>query len=149
MPDLTLKHKKFQVPKKCVQVIKRNFDSFDGPKTTEGYNRAKNIIDNPTISFQLLKKINNFFRNVEKDSWPYKLTGGDYGMKVFKRMEDEARRKESSSRKNKMRGQMMNTHKKPHEKSGIDLTKTDPVPKITKNELIEQIGRINKLIKDL
>ena len=44
---------------------------------------------------------------------------------------------------------MMNTHKKPHEKSGVDLTKTDPVPRITKNELIEQIGRINKLIKDL
>ena len=83
MPDTNLKGKEFKVPTKCMEKIKLALNDFTGPKTTKGYERAINMVKRPIISLELLKKINNFFRNEEKGTWPYKLTGGDYGKKIF------------------------------------------------------------------
>ena len=75
MPDKSLEGQTFRVSDKVREVIKVAYDSFDGPETTEGYVRAKNILKDPMISLSLLKKINNFFRNVDELSWSYRLTG--------------------------------------------------------------------------
>lgn len=147
MPDINLKGKEFRVPTKCVEKIKLALSKFTGPKTTEGYERAINIVKEPNISLELLKKINNFFRNVEEGSWPYKLTGGDYGKKIFSKMEEQTRSGEASSKKNKMRGGLANTHYKEHEKTGSNPTKVNvPNPNV---DLTEQIDKINHIINYL
>ena len=46
---------------------------------------AMNVVPDNVNS--LLKKINNFFRNEEDGTWPYHLTGGEYGKKIFQKME--------------------------------------------------------------
>lgn len=150
MPDKNLYDKTFKIPDKCVEYIKNAFTNFNGPKTTEGYERAKNILKTPNISFPLLKKINNFFRNEEEGTAPYNLTGGDYGKKIFQKMEDQIRRGEASSRKNKMRGGMMNTHYKEHEKDQNVNPMDVNVPKVENTPaLSEQIKTIKKLINYL
>tara|TARA_Y100000034_G_C6780603_1_gene348881 strand:+ start:29 stop:478 length:450 start_codon:yes stop_codon:yes gene_type:complete len=146
MPDKTLYDTTFKVPTKCVEHIQDALSSFNGEKTTEGYERAKNIVNNPHISLSLLKKINNFFRNEEEGTPSYTLTGGDYGKKIFQKMEDQARQGKASSRKNKMRGGMMNTHYQEHEKDGNVNPMGVSVPEVDKaNTLSEQIKQIKKL----
>ena len=116
---------------------------FNGPKTTEGYERAINIIKNPVISLELLKKINNFFRTVEKNTWPYHLTGGEYGKKIFKKLEDQTRSGAAATRKNKMRGGLSNTHYKEHDKMNLMPTKEEiPNPNVDLREQIEKIKHI-------
>jgi len=150
MPDKNLHDTTFKVPDKCVAHIKNAVSNFNGPKTTEGYERAQNIVKNPEISLALLKKINNFFRNEEVGSPSYNLTGGDYGKKIFHNMEGQIRQRETSSRKNKMRGGMMNTHYKEHEKDGNKNPTGVNVPQIdSTGTLIEQIKQIKKLINYL
>ena len=150
MPDKTLYDTTFKVPDKCVDHIKSALNNFNGPKTTEGYERATNIVKNPIISLSLLKKINNFFRNEEEGTPSYNLTGGDYGKKIFHKMENQARRGEVSSRKNKMRGGMMNTHYSDHEKDSNANPMGVSVPEVDKaNTLSEQIKQIKKLINYL
>ena len=147
MPDLNLKGRNFTVPQKCVKKIKIALNQFDGPKTTEGYQRAINIVKEPNISLELLKKINNFFRNEEEGTWPYKLTGGDYGKKIFQYIEDQNRRGVAATRKNKMRGGLSNTHYKEHEKTNFNPTKEDvPDPNV---DLREEINKINHIINYL
>ena len=147
MPDKALKGEQIRVPDKCVKHIKVAVENFEGPKTTEGYQRAINIVKNPIISMELLKKINNFFRNEEKGTAPYELTGGDYGKKVFNELEKQLRDGKSMGRKAKMYGGMMNTHYDEHEKDGNKNPTSVKVPKVDSVETLrETIKRINKLI---
>ena len=65
-------------------------------------------------------------------------------------MEGQIRQREASSRKNKMRGGMMNTHYKEHEKDGNKNPTGVNVPQIdSTGTLIEQIKQIKKLINYL
>ena len=147
MPDKHLKGHQIKVPNKCVKHIKLAVQNFNGPKNTEGYERALNIIKNPVISMELLKKINNFFRNADEESHPYNLTGGDYGKKVFYELEKQLRDTASTGRKTKMDGGMMNTHYDEHEKDGNANPTQVSVPKVDKaNTLRESINKINRLI---
>lgn len=150
MPDKSLKNHQIKVPNKCIKHINTMVQDFNGPKTTEGYERAINIVKNPMISMELLKKINNFFRNEEKDTPSYNLTGGDYGKKVFFELEKQLRDGKASGRKSKMNGGMMNTHYDEHEKDGnknptqVNVPRPDNVESM--KTLNETIKKINKLI---
>jgi len=147
MPDKHLKGHQIKVPNKCVKHIKIAVQDFNGPKNTEGYERAINIIKSPVISMELLKKINNFFRNEEEGTPSYNLTGGDYGKKVFYELEKQLRDTASTGRKTKMDGGMMNTHYDEHEKDGNANPTQVSVPQVDKaNTLRESINKINRLI---
>jgi len=147
MPDKSLGDRTFRVSDRVREVIKVAYDSFDGPETTEGYVRAKNILKDPIISLSLLKKINNFFRNVDESSWPYRLTGGDEGKKFFAHLEEKTRSGEESKRKTKSQV-LDNRYKDTHTKDSVTVdTSKVVVPSVdTTNSLREEINRINKLI---
>ena len=147
MPDISLENKKFKVSDKVIEKIKLALDAFDGPRTTEGYERAKNLVNDPIISFALLKKINNFFRNADEKKWPYKLTGGDFGKKVFSLLEEKVRDGEETGRKVKSKV-LPNIYKDEHSKDKHNANPTHvsvPEPDKAKG-LTEEIKRINKLI---
>ena len=147
MPDKSLEGQTFKVSNKIREIIKVAYDSFDGPETTEGYVRAKNILKDPMISLSLLKKINNFFRNADESSWSYRLTGGDKGKKFFAHLEEKIRRSEKSKRKTKSQV-LDNQYKDKHTKDSVTVdTSKVVVPSVdTTNSLREEINRINKLI---
>lgn len=147
MPDKSLEGQTFRVSDKVREVIKVAYDSFDGPETTEGYVRAKNILKDPMISLSLLKKINNFFRNVDELSWSYRLTGGDKGKKFFAHLEEKIRSGEEAKRK--IKSQVLdNQYRDVHTKDSVTVdTSKVVVPRVdTTNSLREEINRINKLI---
>tara|TARA_R110002051_G_C8753107_1_gene500460 strand:- start:193 stop:642 length:450 start_codon:yes stop_codon:yes gene_type:complete len=147
MPDKELKGYPINVPDKCVNRIKLAVQDFNGPKNTEGYKRAINIIKNPVIRMGLLKKINNFFRNTKEGEPSYNLTGGDYCKKVFNELETQLRDGKSTGRKSKMDAGMTNTHYGEHEKDGNANPTQVTVPAVDKaNTLRESIKKINKLI---
>tara|TARA_R110002051_G_scaffold119992_1_gene193273 strand:- start:80 stop:529 length:450 start_codon:yes stop_codon:yes gene_type:complete len=147
MPDKSLGGQTFKVSDKVREVIKVAYDSFDGPETTEGYVRAKNILKDPIISLSLLKKINNFFRNADESSWSYRLTGGDKGKKFFAHLEEKTRSGEEANRKTKSQV-LDNQYRDIHTKDSVTVDTTKVVvPRVdTGNSLREEINRINKLI---
>jgi hypothetical protein len=147
MPDKSLGGQMFKVSDKVREVIKVAYDSFDGPETTEGYVRAKNILKDPIISLSLLKKINNFFRNADESSWSYRLTGGNKGKKFFAHLEEKTRSGEKSKRKTKSQV-LDNQYKDKHNKGSVTVDTTKVVvPRVdTTSSLREEINRINKLI---
>ena len=113
MPDIALKNKKFKVPNKCQDYIKKAYKTYSKlPETTEGHVRAKNIIDNPIISLALLKKIVNYFKDARDNTPTYHLTGGDVGRELFPQLLKHARNSIEATKRNKKRGEMMNTYKK-------------------------------------
>lgn len=147
MSDISLENKKFKVSDKVIEKIRLALNAFDGPRTTEGYERAKNLIADPIISLALLKKINNFFRNADEKKWPYKLTGGDFGKKFFSILEEKVRNGEETGRKAKSKV-LSNIYKSEHTKDKHNANPTYvnvPKPDTAKG-LREQIKRINKLI---
>ena len=147
MPDKSLEGQTFKVSDKVREIIKVAYDSFDGPETTEGYVRAKNILKDPIISLSLLKKINNFFRTTDELSWSYRLTGGDVGRKFFAHLEEKTRSGEESKRKTKSQV-LDNQYKDTHTKDSVTVdTSKVIVPRVDiTNSLREEINRINKLI---
>tara|TARA_R110001592_G_scaffold152414_2_gene379938 strand:+ start:4589 stop:5041 length:453 start_codon:yes stop_codon:yes gene_type:complete len=147
MPDKSLNDRTFKVSDKVIEKIKLALDSFDGSRTTEGYERANNMVKDPIISLSLLKKINHFFRNADEKSWSYKLTGGDLGKKFFSILEDKVRDGENSSKKAKSRSGMENIYKDKHTKTGLGNPTYVNVPGPPKtSELKEEVKRIKKLI---
>ena len=147
MPDKSLKDKSFKVSDKVIEKIKLALSEFNGDKTTEGYERAKNIVNDPIITLALLKKINHFFRNSDSESWSYKLTGGDLGKKFFSILEDKVRDGANSSKKAKSRSGMENIYKDTHTKDGLGNPTNVNVPSPTNvEELKEEVKRIKKLI---
>ena len=148
MPDVSLENKKFKVPDKLVLQMKKNISGFGGPKTTEGYERCTNIIEEPIISLALLKKIVNFFKTADEEDSPYHLTGGELGKKIFTDMLRSSRDSEKTGRKVKMRGGLSNTHKKEHTKDGNANPTKVSLPRVDKN-LREQIDRIKSILKYL
>ena len=63
---MTMNHKiKLQIPDKCVKHIKNALSTFNGPKTTKGYERALNITKNPNII--VLKNVMYEFKNRYKN----------------------------------------------------------------------------------
>jgi len=147
MPDVSLENKSFKISQKVIEKIKLALNAFDGPRTTEGYERAKNLVNNPIISLALLKKINNFFRNADDKKWPYKLTGGDLGKIFFAHLEEKTRDGEESGRKVKSKV-LPNIYKSEHTKDAHNANPTFvsvPEPDKAKG-LREEVKRINKLI---
>lgn len=150
MPDIALKNRKFKVPNKCQDYIKKAYTNYSHlPDTTEGYVRAKNIIEDPIISLALLKKIVNYFKDARDNTPTYHLTGGDIGKKLFPRLLQHARNSKESSRRNKKRGEMMNTYKKEGGTKDMNANPTQvnvPTGRFTIKDLTEETKRFKNII---
>tara|TARA_R110001583_G_scaffold78667_1_gene213009 strand:- start:3678 stop:4139 length:462 start_codon:yes stop_codon:yes gene_type:complete len=150
MPDIALKNTKFKVPNKCQDYIKNAYKTYSNlPDTTEGYVRARNIIDNPIISLSLLKKIVNYFSDARDNTPTYHLTGGDVGKELFPQLLQHARTGLEGTRRNKKRGEMMNTYKKEGGTKDMNSNPTkvaSPKGSMTVKELTEETKRFKNII---
>jgi hypothetical protein len=150
MPDIALKNKKFKVPNKCQEYIKKAYKTYSNlPDTTEGYVRAQNIIKDPIISLALLKKIVNYFKNAHDNTPTYHLTGGDVGKELFPQLLQHARNSIEGVRRNKKRGEMMNTYKKEGGTKDMNANPTKvivPSGNVTVKDLTEHTKRFKNII---
>lgn len=79
MANKELKGKQFKIPFKIKEKLKGILNSFDGSDTTKGLKRLKGLIENPTVSYEQLKRMKNYFDNANPndDINEYRLNGGD------------------------------------------------------------------------
>jgi hypothetical protein len=72
-----LEGKKFRIPDNVYNNLKNNLNQYNDQKNQKGYKRLTNLVNNRDISTTEMYRLKNFFENSEKNSFEYKLIGGD------------------------------------------------------------------------
>ena len=123
----------------------KNFELKNQNKKTEGYNRAKNIINNKKITYENLKRIKNWFDTYEgkNTDWEYLLHGGNKMKEWVENTLYKATKgiKDVKDTQNKS-GTKDNTHIKTHTKDKTKIsfkTITPNIPKLHKSKVSQQI----------
>jgi len=71
MANSSLQGYNWNIPEELQNHLKRIINAYKGDKNQKGYQRLRNLVDNPKVSYEELKRIKNFF-----DS--HKTAGVDY-----------------------------------------------------------------------
>lgn len=61
MANSALQGYEWNIPKELHNHLSRIHTAYKGDKSVEGYKRLKNLIDNPVMSYEQLKRVKNFF----------------------------------------------------------------------------------------
>ena len=61
MANQKLQGLNWKMPEKLSDHLRRTMNSYKGDKTMDGYKRLQNLIDEPNVSYEGLKRIKNFF----------------------------------------------------------------------------------------
>lgn len=99
MANSKLIKKNFTIPEEIVKHLKKVLNNFKGNKRTDGYARAKEIINSKgIITYEVSKRIKNWFdKNKDlKGTISYELNGGD----IMKNYIDELLNKKRKQIKN-------------------------------------------------
>ena len=143
---------------KTYETLKK--EDIENNKPTEGYKRAKGILENKKIEYKQMKRIKNWFDDYEgkHDDIEYRLNGG----KTMNNWVESTLKKETESikapKKIKSETGLANQFIKQHEKDNNKINKQSlkiKIPKISKDisgqvmrgkPVYEEILRIQKLI---
>ncbi len=136
MANSLLQGKSWDIPEELHSHLRRTMNAYKGDKNVEGYKRLEELIKEPKISYEQLKRVKNFFDNHsnvdymadKKASTPFILNGGNK-MKywVNKTLEDARGNIQSKKDVQKNAGTAIsNTHIKTHEKKGISTSSVKP-----------------------
>lgn len=135
-----------------LQRVVRNYESSNKDKKTQGYTRAKNIIDKDgVITYENLKRIKNFFDHNDEESEEFKLNGG----KRMKKWVDETLYKATKGIENikdaKQYAGEENSHIKSHEKNTKVKTtfSHDEIPKLHKGSTFKNIMRGKPIYEEI
>ena len=71
MANSSLQGYDWNIPEELQNHLKRTINAYKGDKNQKGYQRLRNLVDSPKVSYEELKRIKNFF-----DS--HKTAGVDY-----------------------------------------------------------------------
>lgn len=81
MANKDLKGKQFVIPEDIKLHLKSVLSWVEGSQNQKGMMRLKTLVDSESISYEQMKRIKNFFDNVDpndqNDSEEYRLNGGD------------------------------------------------------------------------
>jgi hypothetical protein len=136
MANSSLQGYSWNIPEELHGHLKRTMNAYKGDKNVEGYKRLENLVQEPKISYEQLKRVKNFFdgqnnidyMNDRKASTPYILNGGN-------KMKDWVDKTLTTARDNiqnvkdvqKQAGTSVgNTHIKTHTKDGITTNSVKP-----------------------
>ena len=129
----------------CLNNAVKTYESINKDNTsTEGYKRAKGILENNQIEYNHLKRIKNWFDNFKGDNkdMEYRLNGG----KTMHNWVDSTLNKETQAikgpKKIKMKTGLANQFLKSHEKDNNKINKNTlkiNLPKLHKSSVSHQI----------
>ena len=85
MANSSLQGYSWDIPEELHSHLKRTMNAYKGDKNVEGYKRLEDLINEPKVSYEQLKRIKNFFdgqsnvdyMNDKKASTPFILNGGN------------------------------------------------------------------------
>ena len=156
--------KKWRCPKYIMDNINRVVNvyekKFDKPKKTQGYKRAKSLIENNMIEYKQMKRIKNWFDNFKGSNKDieYNLNGGNTMRNWVNSTLERERMAIEGPKKIKSKTGLSNQIIKQHTKDNNKINKTTiktKIPKIYKDisgqisrgkPIYEEIYRIKKLI---
>jgi hypothetical protein len=165
MPNKDLKDLVWVVPKNILVKINNTLKNYNGDGNVSGVKRAKNILNNNSISYSEMKRLKNFFENCDENSFEFNVIGGGE-MKVWVNNSLSTSRDAIYNEKNtRMMSGEENQFIKPHEKDKINHKKNDKrtsitklnIPKIYKqssgkdimlnNSFTEEVNRIKQIME--
>ena len=146
--------RKVKLPETLINHLGKSFEMVEADSNVEGYNRNKDLRNEPVLTYQQLKRIKNWFDsyNGNKEDVPFILNGGDRMSKWCNHVLDHWRKTLESGKQIKMDTGMENQFIKNHEKDGLPQTPGQKHEKgLNKYDVAvtENIKLINKLIKDI
>jgi len=146
--------RKVKLPETLINHLGKSFEMVEADSNVEGYNRNKDLRNEPVLTYQQLKRIKNWFDsyNGNKEDAPFILNGGDRMSKWCNHVLDHWRKTLKSGKQIKMDTGMENQFIKNHKKDGLPQTPGQKHEKgLNKYDVAvtENIKIINKLIKDI
>jgi len=146
--------RKVKLPETVINHLVKSFEMVEADSNVEGYNRNKDLRNEPVLTYQQLKRIKNWFDsyNGNKEDAPFILNGGDRMSKWCNHVLDHWRKTLESGKQIKMDTGMENQFIKNHDKDGLPQTPGQKHEKgLNKYDVAvtENIKLINKLIKDI
>jgi len=161
MANSKLQGKSWQIPKELHDHLKKTMRAYKGEENVEGFQRLQNLINNPNVSYEELKRIKNFFdtqsgntdyMDDKKQSTPFILNGGRKMKSWVNSTLDLARDTVSGGKKIKTDTAMIGSHYRDtdsmnirHSTDDIKL-KTSHQKKISESEYIYEIKKMQNII---
>ena len=132
------------VRKDLSNIIKRYESINKNGKPTEGYKRAKDILEHGKIPYGQMKRIKNWFDSFEGDhnDMEYRLNGGKTMNNWVNGSLDKAVKTIEGPKKIKMNTGMSNQFIKPHTKDNNKINKNSlklRIPKLHKSDVSQQV----------
>ena len=147
MANSQLQGKTWDISPKMAKHLKKIFNAYKGPKDVEGWERLRDLCSSDTISYELMKRIKNFFDNFngKTNETPYILNGGTKVKEWVNRRLKETRDGIENKKKSMMDTGMSNQYQK--DKSlEVPSAISDPHKSELKKTMGEELNRINNLI---
>jgi hypothetical protein len=143
--------RKAKLPKSLVDHLKSSFESVQADSNTEGFNRNKELQENPVVSYQQLKRIKNWFDSYQgnNEDAPFVLNGGDRMKKWCYHVLDHWRSVDKDGKNRRAQGGMENQFIDNHEKDGMVVNPHDKHEKgINKfdSSITEEVNKMKNLI---
>lgn len=129
MPNSDLIGKNYKVPDKVIHKINQQLSRIDiNDKHAKGVKRAKDIVNNKTISHGQMVRLKNYFDDYDGDKKDdeYNLIGGAITRKWIDGSLGHDRQTIKQDKQVKMRGGMENQFLKTHEKDTENTNPTNP-----------------------
>jgi signal recognition particle GTPase len=154
MSNSKLIGKKFPVPDKVLLELGKNLKKFSDKRDLKGFNRAIFILEKRACTYEQLKRIKNYFDNVNDDNYnevEYLLNGGDVMKKWVNYTLDQARKSVIGTKSARKNAGMTNQFRSD---SKENLTPSTPTLKSTPefmntSELMEEVNKIKEIYKKL
>lgn len=143
--------RKAKLPQSLVDHLKSSFETVQSDSNTEGFNRNKELQENPVVSYQQLKRIKNWFDSYQgnNEDTPFVLNGGDRMKKWCHHVLDHWRSVDKDGKNRRAQGGMENQFIDNHEKDGMVVNPHDKHEKgINKfdSSITEEVNKMKNLI---
>ena len=148
-----LYNRKAKLPDTLVNHLNKSFEMVEADSNVEGFNRNKELRDNPIVTYQQIKRIKNWFDsyNGNKEDAPFILNGGDRMNVWCDEVLNVWRNSTEGGKEIKKDTGMMNQYNDPHAKDNLNIADkhSSTVDNLKVESLKEEINKINKLIKNI
>jgi hypothetical protein len=154
MSNSKLIGKVFPVPDKILLELGKNLKKFSDKRESKGFNRAIFILERKSCTYQQLKRIKNYFDNINDDNYnevEYLLNGGDMMKKWVDFKLQEARRSVHGTKKARKHAGMENQFKsEPKDNLKAITPKLKNTPEfMSTSDLMEEVNKIKEIYKKL
>ena len=143
--------RKAKLPQSLVDHLKSSFESIEADSNTEGYNRNRDLQNEPVVTYQQLKRIKSWFDSFDgnKEDAPFVLNGGERMQKWCDHVLNHWREVDRGGKNRKKEGGMENQFIDDHSKDGIVMNPHDKHEKgLNKfdSSINEEVDKMKNLI---